>query len=177
MAKKLIEIPVTRNQANTVAEGIRETLNLADDMQVGVFLKPKKKMPIPNYAMIFQGVGMMAVKEINPSSLAVFWLFICKLQWGTHVGCDQTTIAEETNLALPTVKKALKQLTEKNMILSYKDLQDKRRNVYVLNPLVVWKGESKERIKQMKKITELNPNQLEIFGRTGDDLPMKKKAE
>ena len=44
-----------------------------------------------------------------------------------------------------------------NIIISYDDPQDKRRNVYIMNPNTAWKGTEKERRKVIKRI---NPDQL-----------------
>lgn len=174
--KKLKSIPVTNKQANEVSKGIREVLNLDDDIAVGIHLK--RKMPaIPNYTMIFQAVGLMTVKEITPSSLKLLWYFVCKLQYSNHIGIDQKTMVEETSLSIQTVKASIKQLKEKNIIISYTDLQDSRRNVYVINPNLVWRGSSKERINTMKKMMSIDPNQLNIFGKPVEALPSKKKAE
>lgn len=162
--KKVKTIPITPGQADTIASGIRETLNLSEDVQVGVFAK--RKIPsIPNYTMIFQAVGFLMINEITPSSLKLLWYFVTKLQYSNHIGIDQKTMMEETGLSIQTVKASIKQLKDKNIIISYDDVQDNRRNVYIINPNLAWRGTSMERVKTLKKIMGENPNQLTLFGK------------
>ena len=157
--KKTGNILITKKQSENLNNSVNEVLKLPEDHHLTMYLQ-KNKIPIPEYVMLMQVMGMLAIKEINPSTLTVFWLFLCKLQYGNHIGMNQLTIAEETGLSLVTVEKSIKQLREKNMILDYPDLQDKRRNIYIINPNVAWKGTAKQRIKTMRLMTEKNKNQL-----------------
>jgi hypothetical protein len=62
-------------------------------------------------------------------------------------------------LSLPTVKRCVEELMEQHIIIKYQDPQDKRRNVYMVNPQIMWKGKNKERKKIIKAIDK---NQLLI---------------
>ncbi len=174
--KKLKTIPITSEQAYDVANGIRERLNLHEEVQVSVYSK-RKSAPIPNYTMIFQAVGFLMINEITPSSLKLLWYFVTKLQYSNHIGIDQQTMVDDTGLSIQTVKACIKQLSEKNIVLSYDDIQDKRRNVYIINPNIAWRGTSTERMKTLKKLMGVDPNQLSLFGKTdayGNPLPPSK---
>jgi len=59
----------------------------------------------------------------------------------------------------PTVIKAIKELIKNDIVLSYKDPADQRRNIYIINPYNAWKGTFKERTRAIKKID----NQLPLF--------------
>jgi len=159
---KSILTGITSKQAENITNSISNTLKLEEGTGISINLS-RKKVPIPDYVMVMQAVGMVVSKEINTSSLAVLWLFLCKLQYSNHIGVDQKTIAEETGMSLITIKKAIHQLKEKNIILDYKDLQDNRRNVYMINPEVAWRGKATERIKAVRKLEAENKNQLKMF--------------
>jgi len=153
---------VTPKQASDIANDITDKLNLAEGTGISINLS-RKKVPIPDYTMLFQAVGMQVTRVLKPSSLCVFYHFLCKLQYSNHIGVDQNTIAEELEMAVITVKRAIKELKDNKIIIDYKDQQDNRRNVYIINPEVAWRGKATERIKTIRKIEAANKNQLTIF--------------
>lgn len=175
--KKAVSIPITRTQSTNIVKGVKAELGLTDDSLITINLKRRKLPPIPNYAMIFQANGMLMLKEIAPSTMKVFFLMLCKLQYSNHVGINQQTVVEETGLAIDTVKKAIKELRIKNMVLSYPDMQDHRRNIYIINPYIAWKGTSKARIESIMKLQAEDPNQLQLpcEQKTDTVLPQKHK--
>lgn len=148
---------VSKKQTEDIAVSINSILKLPEDTSVGVYLT-KRKQKIPDFIMVFQeALGMLLLKEIEPSTFKILACFWFKMQYSNHVGIDQKTIAEESHLALATVKKGIDQLKKYNIIISYDDPQDKRRNIYIMNPNTVWKGTEKER---RRVISKINPNQL-----------------
>lgn len=144
---------ITRKKAIDTAEAIKQTLELPEDTIVAVSLS-RKIPPLPTYVMLFQAVSLLIAQAISLPTLKVFFLFLGKLQYSNHVGVDQLTIVEEIGLSPRTVKRAVKELEENNIIIKYKDMQDHRRNVYIINPHVAWKGKSKERKSTIKKMGE-----------------------
>lgn len=161
--KKTQTIDISREQAETLVNATKEVLNLSPETGISINLKQRKRAPMPDFTMIFHATGMMVVKEIQPASLAVFWLFLCKLPYSNHIGINQNTIAEETTLSIASVKRAVKELKEKKLIISYADQQDSRRLVYMINPVVAWRGDNIKRMKKVKEIVQLNPGQLRLF--------------
>jgi DNA-binding MarR family transcriptional regulator len=153
---------ITQKQAEEIANGITDKLNLAEGTGISVNLS-RKKIPIPDYTMLFQAVGLQVTKILKPSSLCVFYHFLCKLQYSNHIGVDQNTIAEELELSVITVKRAIKELKDNKIIIDYKDQQDNRRNVYIINPEVAWRGSAAGRIKTLRKIEADNKNQMKLF--------------
>ena len=132
----------------------------------------KNREKIPDFIMLFQeAVTMMLNGTINKSALNVFVYFLGKMQYSNHIGIDQKTIAEETKLSLGTIKLVVPELQRLNIIIKYEDLQDKRRNVYIINPLLAWKGRVKDRKKVMKTIDK---SQLDIFGKLPQETKEKK---
>lgn len=162
MAKKQI-IDITQKQAEMLADTTREVLNLPVDSAINISLNKKKRPPLPDFTMMFHATGMMVVKEISPASLSVFWLFLCKLPYSNHIGINQSTIAEETTLSVASVKRAVKELKEKKLIISYTDQQDSRRLVYMINPVIAWRGDNVKRMKKIKDVIKDYPGQLRLF--------------
>lgn len=156
---------IAKKQNTDISESIKGILGLPEGYSVGVHLV-RKKVFIPDFVMVFQeAVGKLFEKEIAASTFKILVLFLFKLQYSNHIGIDQKSIADITKLALPTVKKGIEELKRNFIIISYEDPQDKRRNVYLLNPVTAWKGSVQERGKALK---HLDSNQLLL------DLSTKK---
>jgi len=117
---------------------------------------------IPDFAMMFQKVIDKVILDLTPGSCKVFLYMIGKLQYSNHIGVDQTTMSEECKLSMPTIKRAIKELQSLSILIPYKDLQDKRRNVYIINPHTAWKGTFKHRNKAIKQIESDNQLKLHI---------------
>jgi transcriptional antiterminator len=83
-----------------------------------------------------------------------------KLQYSNHIGVDQKTMSEELGVTTRTIAQSIKELTEAKILIVYNDIQDKRRNVYIINPHQAWKGTFKERT---KKMAQLNLNQTKLI--------------
>ena len=49
-----------------------------------------------------------------------------------------------------------------NILVSVRDLADKRRNVYFINPLQSWKGPVVKRIQAVARLKEINADQLSL---------------
>jgi hypothetical protein len=145
-----------KNQCYDLAKVTKKILGEENVNNVVIALQ-KNKIPIPEFVMMFQAIGKLLLKEIKPSSLNVFWLFICKMEYSNHIGIDQLTIAEETGLSSKTVWRSINELKERNIIISYSDVQDKRRKIYIINPQFAWKGTATERMKKIRMMeTKLN---------------------
>lgn len=156
-------IPMSEKQAESLNISIKEILSLDEETGLELRLKPVKRIQMPEFTMIFQATGLLVLKEIKPATLSVFWLFLCKLQYSNHIGVHQKTIAEETNLSIISVKRGIKELLDKKMIVGYADPSDARRQLYIINPHVAWKGKNKKRILAIKELVKTNPNQITIF--------------
>ena len=162
MAKKQT-IDISKKQAETLVNATKEVLNLSPETAINITLGKKKRPNMPDFTMMFHATGMMVVKEISPASLSVFWLFLCKLPYSNHIGINQDTIAEETTLSIASVKRAVKELKEKKLIISYADQQDGRRLVYMINPVIAWRGDNIKRMKKVQELVKSNPSQLRLF--------------
>jgi len=81
------------------------------------------------------------------------------MEYSNHVGCNQTTLAEDLELSLRSVSRAIKELKDMAVILDYKDPQDRTRNVYMVNPHSAWKGKISKR---QKFIKEQDKNQISM---------------
>lgn len=115
---------------------------------------------IPDFVMLFQAITNQFINNLAPASAKVLLYMLGKLQYSNHIGVNQETISEDCKLTRPTVIKAIKELIKNEIVISYKDPADQRRNIYIINPYNAWKGTFKERKKAIKKIE----NQLPLFG-------------
>lgn len=158
--KKTI-INANKSQLNKIAEDVREICSEGKEAKISVHIGQKKPKFESDYVVWFQkGLWLFYNNEISTSTFKVIVYFFEKLQFSNHIGVDQKTMAEETCLSLPTIKKAMDEMIKIGFVFTYKDAQDARRNVYMLNPQFVWKGKNEER---KKKLKFLNTGQLQLF--------------
>ena len=153
---------LTKEQTGNIAENIKRNLN--EDMQVSVIIRNKIEK-VPDFVMVFQEVAKRIVtsKELSPATYRVLFFIIGIMDFQNYIGICIETIAEDLQLSIPSVKRAMKQLKELNIIISIKDGWDKRKNSYMLNPLAAWKGKVRNRTSVIKKMKNLeNPGQLRL---------------
>jgi hypothetical protein len=80
-----------------------------------------------------------------------------KTGYDNYIGIDQETIMEELEYkSKQSVVSAIQELKLQNIVISVRDIQDKRRNVYILNPYQSWKGKVANRIKAVKELQKEN---------------------
>jgi DNA-binding MarR family transcriptional regulator len=152
----------TQNQAIDIVNSITDKLNLAEGTGISINLS-RKRIPIPNFTMVSQATALYCAKELSGSGLKVLNYFFGIMQYSNHIAVNQNTIAEETSQSLITVKKAIKELKDSNIIIEYKDQQDHRRNVYIVHPETAWRGSAAGRVKALRKIEAENKNQIKLF--------------
>jgi len=141
---------ITKEQTEEIAQSIKNVYG-ERDINVGVYLTKIKYKNVEDFVMVFQKITELACKNLKPSSCKVLLFFISKCNYSNSVGVDVKTIAEQINVTKSTVMIALKELKDAHIILSTKDCNDSRRNVYYINPLQAWKGTTRERGKFLKK--------------------------
>jgi predicted transcriptional regulator len=112
------------------------------------------------FIKLFQKQGEI-INNCAPATAKVFLYFLQASQYGNYVEVDIKQISSIMNLSERTVKRSLDELWEKEVIVKNKDLNDKRRNVYYINPLTAWKGNVGDRTKSIKKL--VNANQLKLL--------------
>ena len=150
-------VTTEKEKAESVASSIRD--NYGDEVKISVINSRHFPKDVPDFVFLFQKVGLDVSKKLTPASCKVLLYMISSMQYSTHIGCDQKTLAEQLDLSLRSVSGAIKELKEMNIILSYPDPQDRKRNVYMINPHSAWKGSIHKRKKYIKTIDQA---QLEI---------------
>ena len=80
--------------------------------------------------MVSQATALYCAKELSGSGLKVLNYFFGIMQYSNHIAVNQNTIAEETSQSLITVKKAIKELKDSNIIIEYKDQIFSISNIY-----------------------------------------------
>lgn len=139
-----------REDINDITNVIKE--KYGEDTKVVVSTGKYYPKDIPDFVMLFQAITEQFITSLQPSSAKILLYMLCKLKYSNHIGVDQKTMAEECKMSIRSVNMAIKQLLECKIILSYSDTQDKRRNIYIINPYNAWKGTFKERKKVIKGI-------------------------
>jgi hypothetical protein len=145
-------------------EKIQQLLSLAgiDQEKYEVSVKrTRDKEPLPPTVMLFQTFSDLASSQLSPAACKVLFFFFAQTQYQNVVSIDQFTIASHVKLTERTVRSAIKELTDHNILTSVPLISDRRRNEYILNPYSSWKGSSSQR---NYTIQNLDPDQLSMFG-------------
>jgi DNA-binding MarR family transcriptional regulator len=100
--------------------------------------------------------------EFSKNTYRVMMLFFSTCQYQNFVNMDIKTISETLQITERNTIEAVKKLCENNIIIKVENLTDRRRNDYFLNPLAVWKGQTEDRRKTVKKLTD-SKTQLNLF--------------
>ena len=132
-----------RDKAEAVVQQMKDTYG--NDTRVTVYNGRGKIKGTPDFTMLFQSITYSLTKVMTPASCKLLLYFMTKAQWDNFVGCNVRTIAEDLLLTERTVIKSVKELKSLKIIVAIKDDDDRRRNVYMINPHQSWKGTVKKR--------------------------------
>jgi DNA-binding MarR family transcriptional regulator len=147
-----------KSRLQKIAQSVKD--EIGEDTSVSVYIK--KKVPKQStYVMFYQQVNLELVKELQPNACKVLLYLMSKTQYDNYIGVNQETIQEELGYSsIRSVQNALKELKALNIVITMNDLDDKRRNVYFINPYQSWKGKVAKRIEVVKRLAEANGEQL-----------------
>lgn len=151
-----------------------EKARFLDALHVKLNLKRPK---LPPNVMLFQTAAYVCATKMSGAANKVLMLFLSLTAYENVVGMDQKTIAEDLAMSERQVNRGLKELEEHNVIAKVKCIGDKRRNEYFLSPFGVWKGNSVQRNKLIRKMIGSNDSQLSLFGVDAEAHMMREQLE
>ena len=111
----------------------------------------RKKVKMPPTVMVYQEPAFWCATTLKPASNTVILYFLSMVSFENYVGIDQNTIAENLKMSTRTVRSAIQELIECNIIIRIPNPTDKRRSDYFINPFHSWKGSSISRKDMIKK--------------------------
>ena len=148
-----------KKELENIVESINE--NIRGNNAITIINNRQYPKGVPEWVMLFQAaIGGDLINKLTPSGCKVFLKMISLLQWSNFIGCDQSTLAEDLDMSERSVNRAVSELKEFGVIISYKDPQDRKRNVYMINPIHAWKGKMNKRQKVLKI---MNKNQTSLL--------------
>ena len=151
---------ITKKQAYELEQSVRDITEMPET-KVSIITGRYYPKNIPDFVMLFQAVTEKIISELSPASAKILLYMLSKLRYSNHIGINQTTIAEETHLSERSVSRSVKELKDLKILIAYKDEQDKRRDVYIINPYTAWKGTFKAQ-KTAIKLIDANQTSLEL---------------
>jgi DNA-binding MarR family transcriptional regulator len=143
---------ITGGQKNNrrLEQVISEELNVGIDSptSVNVFVKKENSAKFESeYLMVFQDFLKMAA-QYRFTNKATYQLLIAIMgyaKYGNGFSLDISDMSNATGHNEKTIRRAIKELLETQILSVYKNINDKRRNDYYINPNAVWKGTSQDR--------------------------------
>lgn len=150
-----------RRDLEKIAQGVKDITG--EETQVSIHVKKKIPRQSSTYTMFYQTINLELVKHLKPNSCKVLMYMMAKTGYDNMLGVNQETIMEELDYkSIRSVISAISELKKMNILVSVRDLADKRRNVYFINPLQSWKGPVVKRIQAVARLTDINADQLSL---------------
>lgn len=170
MAQKALD----KKTMESIVKSVDKEIDGVNEITV---INAKKRPPLPNNIMVMQTFAFLSATKMKPATNQVLMLFFSKSEYENYIGMDILTISEEIGVSERTVIKSLKELEEYKVIIKTPHPSDKRRHDYFINPMAAWRGNSLSRKKQIQKVKEVDPSQLQMFGLDQDSTEYKLLAE
>jgi DNA-binding MarR family transcriptional regulator len=152
---------MSKENLNKIARSVNE--NMPGINAITIITGRKFPKGVPDWVMMFQVVSKDLSKKLTPAGCKVLLYMISLMQYSNHIGVNQNTMAEDLEMSLRSVNGAVKELKEMGVVLSYKDPQDKTRNVYMINPHSAWKGKAQKRQNVLKAMDKNQTNLLDAI--------------
>lgn len=144
---------IDQKTAIEITELINKNISVGEEsIKVNIFKGRNYLKNEDDFIMLFQKVTEQAIRNLKPATAKIMLYMLCKLNWSNHIGVDQSTMAEECLISIPSVQRAIKELLDLHIIISIPDPQDKRRSIYLINPHSAWKGQEHKRKKAIKTL-------------------------
>lgn len=131
------------------------------DNEIKLFVSGRGPREQESFIKLFQAQAKI-INSCAPVTVKLFHYFLCEQAYGNYVEVDVKSISLILHISEISVKRGIKELFGLGVIRIDKDLNDRRRNVYFLNPYVAWKGNPGDRLKAIKKI-DSEDNQLKLL--------------
>lgn len=138
---------IQKSEMMAISNAITGELETA---KVTVFVERNKPRYKDSFTIFFQAVNMALVRDIKPITAKMLLYFCASVEYNNTISKNVEDIAKELGYTRQAVSMALKELSDKNIIIIEKHGTDKRCNIYRLNPYQSWKGKPVERIKVLK---------------------------
>lgn len=148
-----------KEYANYMESGSKE---VANDMGLNIkhtTIISRQKGTLPAFCFVMQDFANKMLfytknKIIGNTAQSILWVFIGHMKYGNFIGLNVDTICDLVGKQKSIVHRALKNLKDCNIIKVIPDDQDKRRNLYWVNPESMWKGSAMDRTKKIKEAKE-----------------------
>lgn len=159
MKKKESNLPKT-NFSNAILD-VQKEYGLDQHITI---IKPNKLKEKEKFVKVFQLGLNYFIDVLSPSGCKLFMYFISISEYQNFVEIDQKVIQKKLKIGRTALSRGLKELQEINIIKIIPDINDARRNTYVINHHVMWKGNPGDRMQSIKNRKEhfVNPHQLSL---------------
>lgn len=147
-------------QQRKIVEDLQD--NLGEDISVSVYVK--KNIPKGSgFTMFYQDVNLELVKLLKPNACKLLLYMMSKTKYDNYIGVNQDTMREDLEYKTKkSIVDGIKELMGYNIVLVLEDVDDKRRNVYYLNPMQSWKGKVAKRVQSIRKLDKEMPEQYRL---------------
>jgi hypothetical protein len=153
-------------EAKTLKNGVVDVLNenSVTNTDVTMIFSAKKTKETEAFAIILQKTMQYYVLSLSGTGMKLMMYFITTMMYGNFVEVDQSVIMDKLKIGRTALNKAMGELKELGVISIYPDMNDKRRNTYMINHFATWKGNAGDRIKSIKSNKDKfpDPNQLQL---------------
>ncbi len=152
---KTLKMPIiSKNEMLAIQNAVTGEIEMA---KVSIHISREMPKFRDKFTVLFQAVNCAMVKDIKPITAKLLLYFCSVVQYGNLIDRNMDEICEDLGYKRAQVSIAVKDLLNMKIIIKVPNGNDKRRNLFMLNPHQSWKGKAVDRA---KKIAEYNPQQL-----------------
>lgn len=114
----------------------------------------ESKGKLDPFIIVFQEFCNFVAPKLSSAGLRVLIKLFGISGYECLIGIDQLTLAEEIKLSIRQIQNGLDELCKYNIIIKAKNVTDRRRNDYFINPMAAWRGRSLNRTEALKYLTK-----------------------
>ena len=124
---------------------IEVTVDNNSDENYKILITPEKNYQKEPFVFFFQQVNLYIAKILPETGCRILFYFLSQVKYNNEVDLDISDMARDLKYSSRQMIRGIKQLTDLGLITVRKSAKDKRRNIYVINPLQSWKGKDDDK--------------------------------
>ena len=127
--QKLIEVAVDNNS----------------DSNYNIIITQQKNYQKEPFIFFFQQVNLFIAKILSASGCRILFYFLSQVKYNNEVDMDISDMGRDLKYSKSQMLRGVKELTDLGLITVRKSAKDKRRSIYIINPLQSWKGKDDDK--------------------------------
>ena len=130
---------------------IEVTVDNNSDVNYKVLITPEKNYQKEPFVFFFQQVNLFIAKILSASGCRILFYFLSQVKYNNEVDMDISDMSRDLKYSKMQMSRGINELENLGLITVRKSAKDKRRNIYIINPLQSWKGKDDSKSPKNRK--------------------------